>query len=508
MLGAALEPARTQYRPLPRAFAHPAWWGALALLLLNDHVWKGGGVLPAVLTGKLSDFAGMMVAPPLVALVLGTHSRTRRVVAVACTGAGFALIKCVPTAAAALGQLLALLQLPSRIWVDPSDLFALALLPVGHALCQPLPARSGLVALRWLQRAGVLLGALTCMATFGGEDKKSGSSNAPEIENASDGTLSVVLASTEAAGGCSLYRDDRVALLNASAFIAPREVELEADQRAALAADADNAECGAASIQLPDGTSVLVFWRDLETIESFAPADDARRDARRVVITGDEGHYDVDIGDDLTVFQLGEGDVPAPTCEAPEPTASLEFTALATAQGFFEVGEIRTADDGCLEVDWFALEADTSPDTQRLCIPDWAFPFEVGEQLSVVQEFDPLGARSLRITRHSGDKLDTQLAIWNDAAELEDSRVKRIEPVDCVGELAACGAYLRAVELDVRGQDAPLVPGDDATIDGSDPKETRILIGPARDVAWSAPTCSGAEARVGATANVLELRTY
>jgi hypothetical protein len=43
-----------------RLLAHPYFTCALALLALNDHVLKG--VAPSVVTGKLSDFAGLFVA--------------------------------------------------------------------------------------------------------------------------------------------------------------------------------------------------------------------------------------------------------------------------------------------------------------------------------------------------------------------------------------------------------------------------------------------------------------
>ena len=42
--------------------------GALAVLALNDHVLKQAW--PGLVTGKLSDAAGLVVAPPLVALLL------------------------------------------------------------------------------------------------------------------------------------------------------------------------------------------------------------------------------------------------------------------------------------------------------------------------------------------------------------------------------------------------------------------------------------------------------
>ncbi len=44
----------------PRAAFHePLWWGALAVLVANDHALKGSGLVPGALTGKLSDFAGL-----------------------------------------------------------------------------------------------------------------------------------------------------------------------------------------------------------------------------------------------------------------------------------------------------------------------------------------------------------------------------------------------------------------------------------------------------------------
>ena len=382
-------------------------------------------------------------------------------------------------------------------------------LPLGHALSAPAPGDEHTRSTAWVQRSGVAVAALACIATTGSDEKKSsgGSGDVPQIENATGEPLTVILAATEGAGGCGLYRDDRVSLLTSDAFVAPREVVLEDEGRATLTAGHASARCGAATIHLPDGDGVVVFWRDLEAIESFAPADDARWLARRVVVSGGSGHFDVAVGDNLSTFELG-GELPEPDCPEPEVTHSLEFTALAEAHGFFEIGELREADDGCLEVDWFAIEGDTSPDTQRLCVPGWAFPFEAGEALSVVQEIDPLGARSLRVTRHDGDGIDTQLVLWNDATELAGSRVSELRAIDCVGSLSSCGAYARPLEVEIRGRDEPLQSGEEATVEASEPKETRILVGAARDVAWTSAGCDGAEARTGTSANLLELRSY
>jgi hypothetical protein len=48
------------------ALRSPMFGAALSVLVLNDHWLKGAGLLPGWLTGKLSDFAGLIVAPILV----------------------------------------------------------------------------------------------------------------------------------------------------------------------------------------------------------------------------------------------------------------------------------------------------------------------------------------------------------------------------------------------------------------------------------------------------------
>ena len=51
---------RTDTRP---QLALGTFAGALVVLLANDWLFKGHGILPNWLTGKLSDFAGLIVAP-------------------------------------------------------------------------------------------------------------------------------------------------------------------------------------------------------------------------------------------------------------------------------------------------------------------------------------------------------------------------------------------------------------------------------------------------------------
>ncbi|MFF3670886.1 hypothetical protein [Microtetraspora malaysiensis] len=97
---------------------HPVTVLALAMLLLNDHVPKG--LWPGPVTGKLSDVAGLVVAPPLAALLL----RCPAPAAIALTGTLFTLVKTTAAGAEAASWLWSLL-IPSRVVADPTDLIAL-----------------------------------------------------------------------------------------------------------------------------------------------------------------------------------------------------------------------------------------------------------------------------------------------------------------------------------------------------------------------------------------------
>ena len=117
-----------------RTFKHPLVVGSILLLLLNDHVLKAA--YPSVLTGKMSDFAGLCFFPLLLTVLFGLLLDRARVPARATAGltfgltlAGFALIKTLPGinawAAAALSQVL---SLPVTLVRDPTDLVALVML--------------------------------------------------------------------------------------------------------------------------------------------------------------------------------------------------------------------------------------------------------------------------------------------------------------------------------------------------------------------------------------------
>ena len=76
-----------------RALLHPVWLGALVVLALNDHVLKGSTLVPDVVAGKLSDIAGMLVAPALLATALQIRTMRGWWLSHVAVGVVFATIK-------------------------------------------------------------------------------------------------------------------------------------------------------------------------------------------------------------------------------------------------------------------------------------------------------------------------------------------------------------------------------------------------------------------------------
>ena len=230
MLRAGMELRGSRWR-MPRAVVHPLWWAAVGVLLLNDHVLKAAGVLPGWLNGKLSDVVGLIVLPPLLALLFGADRPGRRMLAIVVSGAALASVNLWPAAARGLEVAMGALGLSARVWVDPTDLLALPALLLAWPLCRPLEqARAGLALT--VQRLGLAIAAFACVATTtSDDDEKSDADDAPALENRTAGSLTLLIASTEGAGGCRLYRDDRIAAITLDAFVNRRAVTLAEDER-------------------------------------------------------------------------------------------------------------------------------------------------------------------------------------------------------------------------------------------------------------------------------------
>ena len=122
---------------------HPVCLVAIAVLVANDHYWKLAH--PSWLTGKLSDVAGLVFFPALLA-VLGRSTPRAVAIATLATAVCFALVKTWVPATDAFRWTLGFVQAP---WhpqpvfavTDPSDLLALPAVLTSWLLV-PMPLRA------------------------------------------------------------------------------------------------------------------------------------------------------------------------------------------------------------------------------------------------------------------------------------------------------------------------------------------------------------------------------
>jgi hypothetical protein len=150
-----------------RSIAHPVSIAAILLLLLNDHIFKIHAA--SWFTGKISDAAGLIFAPLLLAIPLSwlvprklpDQIRSVGLLAFAFTGIAFALAKTIPTFNSLVVNAVSWLAAePIHIWLDSTDLIALPALIIGwYIWSKPpdkLPPRS---------LSALTLGALAMLAT-------------------------------------------------------------------------------------------------------------------------------------------------------------------------------------------------------------------------------------------------------------------------------------------------------------------------------------------------------
>ncbi len=109
-----------------KALVHPVTLASLVVLVVNDHFLKWRW--PGVVTGKLSDVAGMILAP--IVLAAFVELATKRRAPWMCTlavAAAFALVKTWAPATHAYEVVFATLRFAQRVVLvrDPTDLVAL-----------------------------------------------------------------------------------------------------------------------------------------------------------------------------------------------------------------------------------------------------------------------------------------------------------------------------------------------------------------------------------------------
>lgn len=370
--------------------AHPGWWLALGLLALNDHVLKGAGLLPGAVTGKLSDLAGLVVAPVLAAALLGARTGRGVAGAFALVAAGFAAVKVSPAASAHYLALLGAIGVRGRNVVDPTDLVALAALPLAWRLCAARPA-AALRATR--QGLAVALGGAACVATSqpGPDFPTDGVwTTSAIVANGTEETIEVRLRWVDGVVSCPGNDTPQGAFLRSVFTSEPLTVRLTAGQTFPLSRAAalraimpatpgaqaplptGSVACDAVLVQA-DNLPSAVVW--LPSATQLAPArwtssNGGSLDAPALVLRGSATSLTSERANG--VLTSAPAEAPA-TCAA----ANTRYFVAADVTQWQNVRVLttRVQPDGCTRLE----AADRA--AMSLCVPADAVPFRPGDDL-------------------------------------------------------------------------------------------------------------------------------
>ena len=374
-----------------RALYHPLWLVSLGLLVMNDHFLKGSGILPAAITGKLSDFAGLVVAPALLAVLLRLSSRQSFVLAHIATGVVFAGVKVFPGLAHAFETIAGLGPFAWHITVDPTDLVALPALFVSYgvfvaAMQKPVPERPH------VQRGLMMAGSVACMAT----------SQQPEpFEPCADpiacGAIPrefaalVIGNNTEAQRlmrvrpfkpsvqySCSDLLVDPTTALSRELF-GPADTWLLEPGRGLPLSNKSGTGCSAYLVDADGLSPTLVAWSSNEFPNSQLSTATAAPDGNTMISLGLDSNGKLALLEHPAVF-------PAPALEEAEPTGvcapldpgvGIAWSTPLPGAGPFKIVSVESSPDDC-----HMIVLENSP-SLFVCVPAAAMPFKAGDSLQI-----------------------------------------------------------------------------------------------------------------------------
>jgi hypothetical protein len=469
-----------------RVLLHPLWLGATLVLALNDHWLKHADMLPSVLTGKLSDFAGMLVAPALFAALLGVRTRRGWWLAHLAVGSVFAALQLSPACATLWSTLMAAFAFPWQVTSDPTDLLALPLLLVSLCCFAPAMTTASLRLARRSAEAGAAgVGLLCCVATSRAEPGEW----LPDLDadvwlhNGTDAEQVIRIRElrAEIALDCDAVRSDPARLLPLVLFDTVQSWTVPADANVAvIEPDRERAPCHAAIIDADDVTPVLLFWDDgvppVRTIAGSGSVD-GEGAIELLLDLEDRGHFE---GSAELLFTALEHDDASGECAVQDDADRVDWGDEVPI-GEHRVVAVVPGVDGCTAIDVLAA-GDEGGDATRmyLCTPTIELPFAAGDDIAVRREYG-ISAEAVVLAL-----LDESLAPVQPATELWVSRGAGVPALPgleigivplygCDWSPDPCGAAVRAVSLAIgsgggqavqlrSGAATPTLTGDDGDV--------------------------------------------
>jgi hypothetical protein len=490
-----------------RALLSPAWLLALAVLIANDHWLKSADMVPELLTGKLSDFAGMLVAPVLFAVVLRVRSRKALAGCHVAVGLVFAAIQLSPACAGIWSAMMGAVGFPWTITCDPTDLLALPMLGLSWRLLIPYmdPAASPMLP---LQRSAVaalcVLGLWSSVATTENDGWDEGWDDGWDggwyedvygnfyLHNANDTEISLHIRYRRDAVelDCGVVAQDPGRLLTAAAFgeaehwLVPPRVNIGVELR--------DQDCDAVWVAGEGIDPVIIFISNVgfNVTEPYMPrwfpgennSTPPDLDFAGLGILFEPGERATWIGgDDIRFTPRTDSPEQPQSCEAPNTESRIEWPENVPELPV-ELLSIDAGIDGCFELELQEVNlsgqevvAVDEPYFWFLCAPLEAVPFSPGDYISLGTKTGTQGTRELTLTLLNASNLqvatdngvpvlDIRLLRGGNDPELIGPAIGReletLPAAECPWQLEdTCATAERYVQLRVVGAPTALQPG-------------------------------------------------
>lgn len=436
-----------------RAFAHPLWIVALFTLAANDHLFKVSGPFPPWLTGKLSDFAGLLVAPFVLAALFQAKTRLAIALAHGAIAIVFAAIKLSAEAARGFEALTALTPFPwHAIQVDPTDLTALPMVWLSWAIFLPWAERAHPASL-WA-KAALIPGAIACAATAPQPERGPFPTQTvfPPVEamltiaNATDRTIVVRTRrlKDDVQVDCAVAASDPGAMFGREAFDLATIWTVDANRAVPLEELSRNRLCEAFLIDGDDLPPRIVFWQAGELQLSMLPSTASDSTPDRTIFVRDglvwEEHPRLHAHRVRGLEAATEG------CAVGSRDPRVEW-ADPVPFGPHRITRLEETSGGC----WvFDLEKDEQPFRWYACVEQIDLPFAEGMTIELSLNAPSSLGRTLVIT-------GTTARVMLETQSRPREQLQMIE--SCGGFSDSCGNVAIPARLQV-GAERSLAAGE------------------------------------------------
>jgi hypothetical protein len=505
-----------------RALPTLPWVAALLVLVVNDHVLKGSGLLPGVVTGKLSDFVGLLVAPVLMATLIRARSTRALFACHVAVGLVFAGIQLSVPFADLWSAAMGLLGHPWTITSDPTDLIALPMLWVSWRVLVPAMTRE-LGSLRTELRQ-LAVGALSMAGLWSSvatSDIESGVDPNDQwyedvygnvfINNANDHDIAVLVRPLrpEIMLDCDAIASDPGRLLPSEAF--GDAVHWVLPPRTNLPVFSPN-NCSAVWVAGEGVPPAILFWTITDHFEQWFAGQTFAGDSldrNETALLFDETGASW-MGGDTFRFPVATTIPEQPDSCVPVSDERIDWDAAMPLDRPVELLDLSYGPDGCFALDLNDLW-NASATTVYVCAPESALPFMPGDHLQfggwgmllTVDRLDPItheialaadGEPVLHVSMVRGNGNIDDLQAW-----LGIHTVTAIPRPSCEWMLdEACVAVGRPFDLAVVGVDGTLAAGDPTVVladpvgGGDSVRERELTLVHAQERALVDPLCEGA----------------